>query len=77
MFSKPVIVSNNITVRDYIVSGYNGLIIENDNRELENALTKLEDPMIYQEIAANARKEYETKYSELILGKDIGRMILS
>ncbi len=77
MFSKPVIVSNNITVRDYIVSEYNGLIIENDNRELENALTKLEDPMIYQEIAANARKEYETKYSELILGKDIGRMILS
>lgn len=76
MFSKPVIVTNNITVRDYIESGYNGIIIENTSEELESAINKLENPTIYQKIASNARKEYEEKYSELILGKDIGSMIV-
>ena len=76
MFSKPVIVTNNMTVRDYIKSGYNGVIIENTSEELEGAIKQLENPIIYQKIASNARKEYEEKYSELILGKDIGSMIV-
>lgn len=76
MFSKPVIVTNNMTVRDYIKSGYNGVIIENTSEELEGAINQLENPIIYQEIASNARKEYEEKYSELTLGKDIGSMIV-
>ena len=76
MFSKPVIVTNNMTVRDYIKSGYNGIIIENTSEKLEGAINQLENPIIYQRIASNARKEYEEKYSEIILGKDIGSMIV-
>lgn len=75
MFSKPVIVTSNMTVKDYIKSGYNGVIIENTSEELEGAINQLENPILYQKIASNARKEYEEKYSELILGKDIGSMI--
>lgn len=73
MFSKPVIVTSNMTVKDYIKSGYNGVIIENTSEELEGAINQLENPILYQKIASNARKEYEEKYSELILGKDIGK----
>lgn len=76
MFSKPVIVTNNTTVTDYIKSGYNGLIIENTSEQLDDAIHQLENTTTYKKIASNARKVYEERFSELILGKDIGNMIL-
>lgn len=75
MLSKPVIVTENDTVHDYIQSGYNAYIINKNNYELEQVVLRLEDYDCYNTIANNARKSYVENFSEYSLGEDIGKLI--
>lgn len=72
---KPIIVTDAKGVKDYIVDGYNGLIIDKSKEELIRALEKLKNPEIYDTLAENAYKEYVEKHSLLKLGENIGKII--
>lgn len=76
MLSKPTIVTDNITVHDYIKSGYNGFIIQKNESDLYAAIDELNNEEIYTLISKNARKKYVDKLSERSLGENIGKMIL-
>ena len=75
MMSKPTIVTENITVHDYITSGENGFIIPKSIRELERIIKLLDNDEIYSRVCSQARRTYEQNYSETALGKHIGGMI--
>lgn len=72
---KPIIVTNAEWIKDYIIDGYNGFIINKNKDELMKALEKLKNKEIYDTIANNAYMEYVEKYSLLKLGENIGKII--
>lgn len=71
---KPVIVSNNKGVYDYIKSGYNGFILENNKEKWCAKIEELySNGQLYDDIS---RKEIETFgkcFSVFSLGKNIGK----
>lgn len=76
-FGKPVILtqSDGLT-NDYVVDGFNGLIVEKDKDAVLNALKRLyEDPILYSTLSENGRKMYEERFSNLRLGRDIGEIV--
>lgn len=76
-FGKPVILtqSDGLT-NDYVVDGFNGLIVEKDKDAVLNALKRLyEDSVLYSALSENGRKMYEEKFSNFRLGKDIGNIV--
>lgn len=75
MLSKPTIVTDNVTVHDYIQSGYNGFIIQKSGSDLYTAINKLNNEETYSFISKNARREFVDKFSERSLGENIGTMI--
>lgn len=75
MLKKPVIVTRNDTVKDYIVDGVDGIIIEKDRKALEAAINKLQEPEVYNTIAENARKSFEEKFSLYAMGLRIGKIL--
>lgn len=73
MLGKPVIVTKNDTVYDYLTDGETGYIIGKDPEELHQALEKLKDPENYKRIRANARRKFEECFSLYELGCRVGR----
>ena len=73
MLGKPVIVTKNDTVYDYLTDGETGYIIGKDPEELHQALEKLKDPENYKRISANARRKFEECFSLYELGCRVGR----
>lgn len=78
-FKKPLIITRSSGLTDdYIVDGYNGLIIEKNREELLDTLKKIyTDNRLYETLAANGYKEYQTKYSTSMLGKNVGMALLN
>ncbi|MGE5627284.1 MAG: glycosyltransferase [Solirubrobacterales bacterium] len=77
-FKKPMIItkSEGLT-KDYIINGYNGLIIEKDKDELLKAIAMLRNcPELYKKITENAYNDYLEKYSIYQLGRNVGNAIL-
>lgn len=75
MLGKPIIVTRSNTVTDYIINGYNGLIIEKKEDALINAVSKLCDVEGYEAMCINSRKLYEEKFSIYAMGLSIGKII--
>lgn len=75
MYGKPIIITNNSTVEEYICNGVDGLIIDKTNYALEMALEKLNDQMFYNYISKNARKKYEDNFSIKSLGNRLGHWL--
>lgn len=76
-FGKPVILtrSDGLT-NDYVIDGYNGIVINKNKEELLGALTTLySDKQLYDRLSRNGRRLYEEKYSNYRLGGDIGAII--
>ncbi len=76
MVGKPVIITRNDTVSDYVEEGVNGLIIEKTMRALEEALKKLEDQGLYDRMCADARRKFELDFSLYQLGRRMGEKML-
>jgi glycosyltransferase involved in cell wall biosynthesis len=73
---KPVIVTESEGVSDYIVHGYNGLIIKKEKQHLLNALQQLySDAELYEKLSCNAKIEYNKKHTRLQFGMNIGNCI--
>lgn len=78
-FKKPLIITRSSGVTDdYIIDGYNGLIIEKKREELLDTLKKIyTDNRLYETLAANGYKEYQTKYSTSMLGENVGMALFN
>lgn len=75
MYGKPVIVTKNDTVADYIIHGHDGLIIDKTSDALKNAITQLDNDEYYHEMSKMERKTFEEKYSLHKFGGQIGQML--
>lgn len=75
MYGKPVIVTENDTVRDYVDAGRTGLIIEKTEKELSAAISALSDETYYKKISAAERKQYESRFSIYAMGTAIGKLL--
>ena len=75
MYGKPVIVTENDTVTDYIDSGRTGLVIKKTEKDLSDAITVLTDKKYYEEVSAAERSQYESKFSVYAMGTAIGKLL--
>lgn len=75
MYGKPVIVTENDTVTDYIDSGKTGLVIKKAEKELSGAIAALANEKYYEEISAAERCRYENKFSIYAMGTAIGKLL--
>ena len=75
MYGKPVIVTENNTVTDYINSGRTGLVIKKTKNDLSDAICALSDEKYYEEISAAERSQYESKFSVYAMGTAIGKLL--
>ena len=75
MYGKPVIVTENDSVYDYIINGEDGVIIKKDKDALAHALVQVEQD--YKAMSKYARKHYLEKFSLYSEGMAIGNMIKS
>lgn len=76
MLGKPVIITTNNSVSDYITDHKNGFIINKDKNALETAIKELENADVYEFISKNARETFENEYSIKTLGKKIGELFI-
>ena len=76
MLKKPVIVTKNDTVTDYVEDGIDGFIINKDAESLSWAIEQVKDSKIYDTIVKNARKSFEDKFSLYAMGARIGLKLL-
>ena len=72
MLGKPVIVTRNKTVTDYIIDGYNGYVIEKNEESLKMVIKKIENRDIYESISHNGREYFEKNFSLYSMGLDGG-----
>lgn len=75
MYGKPVIVTKNDTLGDYIIHGYDGIIIEKTSDALENAIAQLDNEEYYREMSEIERKTFYKKYSLHEFGVQIGQTV--
>lgn len=73
MFAKPIITTESDTVRDYIESGKNGLIIPKQRDALRDAVRRLyEDEALYRGMAKEGRCRFLENYSVASMARQIG-----
>ena len=73
MFGKPIITTESDTVRDYIESGKNGLIIPKQRDALRDAVRRLyEDEALYRGMAKEGRCRFLESYSVASMARQIG-----
>jgi len=75
MYGKPVVVTENDTVKDYVDAGRTGLVIEKNENDLSAAIADLSNETYYKEISAAERKQYESKFSVYAMGTAIGKLL--
>lgn len=73
----PVIITASQGVTDdYVIDGYNGLIIDKDEMCLNQAMEQLEtDRELYQRISKNEKSDFHANYTKYVLGKNIGKVV--
>lgn len=74
--NKPIIITENDTVIDYIQNNVNGFIIKKDKSILLECLEKIySNESLYKTIIVNAQKFFNEKCTIYNLGKSIGKII--
>lgn len=75
MFGKPIIITENKTVRDYLKENEDGYIIDSIGIELREAIKRLDDPTIWENISLNGRKHFVKNHSMKAMGIMVGKDI--
>lgn len=75
MLGKPVIVTENDTLREYVDNERTGFVIRKERETLWNVIKQLEDAELYSQICRNARRKYEECFSLYKLGCRVGRRL--
>lgn len=73
----PVIITRSHGVTDdYVIDGYNGLVIEKSKESLLEALDKIfHDEELYCRLSENGQREFESHYTYYAMGKTIGEIV--
>ncbi|OYP57136.1 glycosyltransferase [Segatella bryantii] len=75
-FGKPVIVSNNKTIYDYVTDGYDGFILPN-NKDiwLKKIALLYSDSDLYQCISQREIDTFKTKFTDKVFGQNIAKLL--
>mgnify|MGYP004454029277 FL=1 len=73
----PVIITRSHGVTDdYVIDGYNGLVIEKSRESLLSALDKIfRDEELYHRLSENGQVEFYSHYTYYAMGKTIGEIV--
>lgn len=75
MIGKPVIVSDNLTISEYLDDGRDGLVISNTKESLDSAINKLEDMDTYKKLSENARQKFISGYTVSAMARKVAEVI--
>jgi glycosyltransferase involved in cell wall biosynthesis len=75
MYGKPIIITKNETLDDYIIHGHDGIIIDKTNVALDKAIAQLEDEEYYHTMSMAERKTFYEKYSLYEFGVQTGNTL--
>lgn len=75
MYGKPIIITENDTVEDYVDNGRTGLVIKKTDKDLENAIDYLSNEIYYEKMSDEERKKYESIFSIFAMGTRIGNLL--
>ncbi|MDD4371670.1 MAG: glycosyltransferase [Anaerostipes sp.] len=76
LYKKPIIITNNSTVKDYVVDGLNGKICNKNQTEFVDAISDfMNDDILYRSIVENGEKIFRQKYSLFSLGEKVSEII--
>ena len=75
MYGKPIVVTENDTVKDYVDAGRTGLVIRKTEKDLSAAIAALSNDTYYKEMSATERRQYENKFSVYAMGTAIGKLL--
>lgn len=75
MFGKPIIITKTYGISDYVIDGKNCILIKNDKSDLNNAITKILDDVVYRKLSYNGRRIFLEKYSMSSMAKNIAEII--
>jgi len=68
---KPAICTRSACLADYLEDGVNGIAIEKTEKALDAAITRLEDPLIYEQLSRSARADHQARFSFDRLARDV------
>ena len=75
MLGKPVIMTRNSALQEYVLNGSTGLIIDKTEDALDSAMSELDDEEKYCTMSAKAREHFEAHYTYEQLGKSVGEIL--
>lgn len=76
-FGKPIIITKpSCLADDYVTDGYNGLVVEKDKTQLQDAIRRIfTDEALYESLSQNGRKHYLENHSLYTYGKQVGKIV--
>lgn len=74
-FGRPVVITKpSVLARDYVIDGFNGILVEKSSSELLSAINLLyEDNNLYETLSTNSREHYLNYYTLQKFGFNLGR----
>lgn len=76
MYKKPIICTESSGLTDdYLINGFNGIIIKKDKNELIKAIESLKNEGYYNTIANNGYREWQEKYSIKAMGENMAKIV--
>lgn len=77
MFGKPVIVTETETTLEYVIDGYNAILIKNKEGDIPRAIRMLNNQDYYSQMSINARATFENNFTGKKLAFEIGNIVNS
>ena len=76
-FGKPIIITKpSCLADDYVTDGYNGLVIDKESNQLQEAVERIfRDEALYKQLSENGRKHYLDNHSLYTYGKHVGKIV--
>lgn len=73
----PVIITKSHGVTDdYVIDGYNGIVVSKDEESLMKAIRKIDnDVNLHDKLSQNGVNEFKLKYTYYASGKEVGRIL--
>ena len=75
MLGKPVVITKNNALQEYVIDGCTGLVIEKTEEALASALAELDVPERYCAISEKAREYFEEHFTYEQLGRNVGEVL--
>ena len=75
MLGKPIIVTTNDSIADYLIDGQAGFVIEKKAKALDKALAEMKNPITYNELSVSARRCFEQYFTLAIMARKVSELI--